>query len=113
MEKRHRESVEMHMSQELKGNWLPKQQARYARRNREGKSRMLDELCEDHQYERKYAIKLLRGSLPGPTGRPHPGPEPQYGLIEPIVREIWLGGAGRATLRQAPGAHPGAMVAVL
>lgn len=90
MEKRHRESVEMHMSQELKTKWLPKQQARYARRTREGKSRMLDELCEDHDYERKYAIKLLRGSLPRPTGRPRPGPEPQYGLIEPIVREIWV-----------------------
>jgi hypothetical protein len=90
MEKRHRESVGMNMSQELKEKWLPKQQARYARRSREGKSRMLDELCEDYAYERKYAIKLLRGSLPRPTGRPHPGPEPQYGLIEPIVREIWL-----------------------
>ena len=37
----------MNMSQELKSQWLPKAQARYARRNREGKSRMLDELCED------------------------------------------------------------------
>ncbi len=79
----------MNMSQALKTNWLPKQQARYARRDREGKSRMLDELCEDHGYARKYAIKLLRGSLPRPTGNPHPGPEPQYELIEPIVRKIW------------------------
>jgi len=71
-------------------NWLPKQQTRYARRDREGKSRMLDELCEDHGYDRKYAIKMLGGSLPGPTGRPHAGPEPQYDLVEPIVRQIWL-----------------------
>jgi len=80
----------MNMSQELKENWLPKQQRRYARRNREGKSRMLDELCEDYDYERKYAIKLLRGSLPGPSGRRPPGREPQYELIEPMVRTIWL-----------------------
>jgi hypothetical protein len=51
----------MNMSKELKSDWLPKLQTRYARRSREGKSRMLDELCEDYEYERKYAIKLLRG----------------------------------------------------
>ena len=56
----------MHMSQEQKKEWLPKLQVRYERRNREGKSRMLDELCEDYGYERKYAIKLLGDSLPGP-----------------------------------------------
>ena len=48
----------MNMSQELKSEWLPKARMRYARRNREGKSRMLDELCEDYHYERKYAIQL-------------------------------------------------------
>ncbi len=90
MEKRHRESVGMNMSQELKKEWLPKLQARYARRNREGKSRMLDELCEDYAYDRKYAIKLLGGVLPQPSGRVHPGPPLQYEVIEPVVRQIWL-----------------------
>lgn len=80
----------MNMSQELKREWLPKLQARYLRRNREGKSRMLDELCEDYRYERKYAIKLLRGSLPPPSGRVHRGPERQYEVIEPVVRYVWL-----------------------
>jgi hypothetical protein len=80
----------MNMSQELKTEWLPKLQARYARRGREGKSRLLDELCEDYEYERKYAIKLLGGRLPVPSGRPRPGPEPQYEAIEPLVRKIWL-----------------------
>jgi hypothetical protein len=51
---------------------------------------MLDELCQDYGYERKYAIKLLGGVLPRPTGRKKPGPEPQYSAIEPIVRTIWL-----------------------
>ena len=50
--------VNEHEQRTEKG-WLPKLQERYARRNREGKSRMLDELCEDYEYERKYAIKLL------------------------------------------------------
>jgi len=36
----------MNMSKELKTDWLPKLQVRYSRRNREGKSRMLDEICE-------------------------------------------------------------------
>ena len=53
----------MNMSKELKRDWLPKLQARYARRNREGKSRMLDELCEDYHCERKCAIKMLRTAL--------------------------------------------------
>ena len=79
----------MNMSKELKKDWLPKLQVRYSRRNREGKSRMLDELCEDYEYERKYAIKLLCGGLPPPSGRVHPGPEPQYELIEPVVRQVW------------------------
>jgi len=80
----------MYMSQELKENWLPKVRARYAQRSREGKSRMLNELCEDHGYDRKYAIKLLNGSLPVGSGRSRPGPEPRYEIIEPIVRQMWL-----------------------
>ena len=79
----------MNMSKEQKKEWLPKLQIRYERRNREGKSRMLDELCEDYGYERKYAIKLLGDSLPVASGPGHPGPERRYGLIEPIVREMW------------------------
>lgn len=78
------------MSQEVKENWLPKVRTRYEKRSREGKSRMLDELCEDHGYERKYAIKLLNGSLPEPSGRPRSGPVPQYEIIEPIARQMWL-----------------------
>ncbi len=46
MEKRHPRLDEMNMSKALKKDWLPKLQARYAHRNREGKSRMLDELCD-------------------------------------------------------------------
>jgi hypothetical protein len=80
----------MNMSQALRKDWIPKLQARYAGRGREGKSRMLDELCQDYEYERKYAIKLLGGRLPEPSGQARAGREPQYGLIEPVVEAIWL-----------------------
>lgn len=78
------------MSKELKSGLLAKLQGRYARRGREARSRMLDELCEDYGYERKYAIKLLGGVLPIPSGRVHPGAVRQYAVIEPVVRQIWL-----------------------
>lgn len=80
----------MNMSKELKKDWLPKLQERYARRNREGKTRMIDELCADYHYERKYAIKLLSGGLPAAAGNAHPGPERRYDEIEALVKYIWL-----------------------
>ena len=92
----------MNMSKELKSDWLPKLQNRYARRSREAKSQMLDELCEDYHYERKYAIKLLRGSLAVPSGRPHPGPERRYAVVEPVVRQIWLTAEQPCGKRLAP-----------
>ena len=101
----------MHMSQEQKKEWLPKLQVRYERRNREGKSRMLDELCEDYGYERKYAIKLLGDSLPVASGPGHPGPERRHGLIEPDCQRDVAG--LRAAVWQASGTHSGAVVALL
>jgi len=92
----------MHMSQTLKRELLPKLRRRYAQRGREGKSQMLDELCEDHGYERKYAIKLLSDTVPAPTGRPRPGPVAQYGVIEPVVRSIWLAAEQPCGKRLAP-----------
>ena len=43
----------MNMSRTIKDDLLPKLRDRYARRQRAGKTRMLDELCEDYGYERK------------------------------------------------------------
>lgn len=92
----------MNMNRTIKNDLLPKLQARYARRSRDGKTRMLDELCEDYGYERKYAIKLLCGTVPPSCGRVHPGPEPRYSLIEPIVRMIWLAAEQPCGKRLAP-----------
>jgi hypothetical protein len=92
----------MNMSQEIKEDLLPKLQARYAKRGREAKSRMLDELCEDYGYERKYAIKLLGNRLPKPSGRPKPGPCPDYTAIEPVIKAIWLAAEQPCGKRLAP-----------
>ena len=92
----------MNMNRTIKDDLLPKLRDRYARRNREGKTRMLDELCEDYDYERKYAIKLLGDTVPAPSGRAHPGPEPRYTLIEPVVRVIWLASEQPCGKRLAP-----------
>jgi len=92
----------MNMSKELKRDWLPKLQERYGGRNRDGKSRMLDELCEDYQYERKYAIKLLSGALAPSDGKAHPGPERRYEVIEPVVQRIWLKSEQPCGKRLAP-----------
>ncbi len=59
MGKRHRKTVGMRMSKELKIEWLAKVRPRYQKRGREGKTLLLDELGEDYGYECKYAIKLL------------------------------------------------------
>jgi hypothetical protein len=77
------------MSQELKMKMLPKLQARYERRNREGKSRMLDEFCSVCGYARKYAIGLL--SRKPKQRRRRPGPRRRYGpeVLEPL-KFLWL-----------------------
>src|SRR5690242_19817479 len=97
MGKRHRKKPV-----EIKEDLLARLKSRYARRGREGRSRMLDELCQDYHYERKYAIKLLGGALPPPSGRKKPGPEPKYAALEPIGRTIWLAAEQPCGKRLAP-----------
>ena len=45
---------------------LERLRRRYAGRGKEGKGRLLDEFCEHHGYDRKYAIKLLHAASPPP-----------------------------------------------
>lgn len=80
----------MNLSRAIKADVWPRPRARYAQRGREGRSRMLDALCQDYHHERKYAIKLLGGKLPAPSGRKPPGPDRQSAVIEAVVRTIWL-----------------------
>ncbi len=64
---------------------------RYVMRNREGRSRMIDEVCEQWGYSRKHAIKLLGakagwgGDLVRPKGRPV-----DYGdEVADVLWQIW------------------------
>jgi len=62
---------------------------RYANRGKEGKSRLLDEFCEQYDYERKYAIKLLRTRPEAREDRPRPGPQPKYEAVQEVIERIW------------------------
>jgi hypothetical protein len=69
---------------------------------KEGRGRLLDEICSLCGYERKYAIEVLGGARPiaAARGTKRGGSKPKYGKEErKVFQVIWIG--GRATLRQA------------
>lgn len=72
-----------------RGERLARLRARYAGRSRAGRSQMLNELCAEEGYTRKYAIRLLRDSAPRPSGRKSPGPPIRYGGIREVLATIW------------------------
>jgi hypothetical protein len=61
---------------------------RYAQRGKLGKTRLLDELCEQFGYSRKHAIKLMR-SLVIAAPRRRSGPSSRYQPIQEVVQRIW------------------------
>jgi hypothetical protein len=66
---------------------------RYAKRGKEGRSRLLDEVCALCGYERKYASKVLRGkrAIAGSSGRCRGGSQAVYGSAErEVIKAIWL-----------------------
>lgn len=84
--------MSLKMSEKTKQEILKSMRWRYAGRGREGRTKLLDEFCELCGYERKYAIKLLRGQrrIPGKAAK-KAGSKPTYG--EPtraVLKEIWL-----------------------
>src|SRR5258706_15194060 len=78
----------MSMSQKIREEMLPRLRQRYASRGREGRSRLIDELCEQFGYSRKHAIKLLNART-GWGGDPavHKGRPPRYG--PEVVEGLW------------------------
>ena len=81
------------MSQQAKKEYLEKMRERYQGRGREGRSRLLDELCEVCGYERKHAIKLMRpgGYRRGAPAAGRRGRKPVYGAAElAVVKRVWL-----------------------
>jgi len=77
------------MTQLSREEQLWRWRARYARRNKEGKARLLDALCEQYDYDRKHAIKLLGDALSQPTGQAPSGAPPRYDPIREVVAQIW------------------------
>ena len=59
----------MSMSQKVREEMLPRLQQRHAGPGRQGRSRLIDELCEPLGYGLRYAIKLLN-ARPGWGGDP-------------------------------------------
>jgi hypothetical protein len=72
---------------------------------------MLDELCEQYNYDRKHAIKLLGDCLPPSRGSAPPGPLPRYQVIRDVLDTIWE--HGRTSLRQTTGPGAGTVAAAL
>ncbi len=81
---------------------LQRLRERYARRDKDGKSRILDELCEQHGYSRKHAIKLLGDTLPQPKDSPPPGPEPRYRPMREVIENVWQAAEQLCGKRLAP-----------
>ena len=79
------------MSQKVREEMLPRLRQRYMERGREGRSRIIDELCEQFGYSRKHAIKLLNAKA-GWGGDPAlaKGRPAVYGPAEvEVLFKIW------------------------
>jgi hypothetical protein len=73
------------MSKRSKEEFLEWCRSRYPKRDRKGKSRMLDEICETLDWDRKHAIKALNGQVSLGQQAKKRGRGPKY---EPCVAEI-------------------------
>ena len=85
--------VSLKMSATSRGEVLAQARARYQKRGKEGRSRLLDEVCALCGYERKYAIKVLGGRRPivGSARRRRGGSPARYGAAErEVIKAIWL-----------------------
>jgi hypothetical protein len=79
----------MKMKTQSRDEQLARLRMRYAGRGREGRSQMLNEICSEQGYTRKYAIRLLRGTVPQSSGRTSPGPPVRYHGILNVLADIW------------------------
>lgn len=78
------------MSQKSKIEYLESCRARYASRNRVGKSAMIDEVIDTLGWKRKHAIKALNGRVSLGQGARKRGSKATYGEEEKrVIVEIW------------------------
>ncbi|MCA1659813.1 MAG: hypothetical protein LC642_04630 [Verrucomicrobiaceae bacterium] len=79
------------MSAKSRNEVLERGRGRYRARGKQGKSRLLDELCALCGYERKYASKVLSGARRLPGRRKRGGSPPRSGEAErALLKVIWL-----------------------
>jgi hypothetical protein len=84
--------MSLKMSESSKREVLLKMRERYVGRGREGRSKLIDEVCAMCGYERKHAIKVLNGKLAIAGGVVRRGgPRRRYGEAErEVLKTIWL-----------------------
>lgn len=68
---------------------LQRLRGRYQGRGKQGRTRLLDDFCEQYGYERKYAIKLLRPPAVPQVVMRRPGPEPKYEGVSEVLTQVW------------------------
>ncbi len=79
------------MSQEVRNEALPRLRQRYVNRGKAGKELLLDEVCEQWDYSRKHAIRLLSGKSGwGGNEAVRKGRPPIYTEAEvKVLERIW------------------------
>jgi hypothetical protein len=78
------------MSQTIRKEMLPRLRQRYIQRGAQGKSVLITEVCEDWNYSRKHAIKLLNAKSGwGGDPRKNKGRPSRYGKeVEEVLWRI-------------------------
>jgi hypothetical protein len=85
--------VSSKMSSKSRVEVLERARERYLNRGKEGRGRLLDEICSLCGYERKYDIKVLGGLRPiaGSRDKKRGGSVPKYGKEERrVFQVIWM-----------------------
>ena len=77
-----------------KRQFVVEMRARYlVEQGKKARSLLIDEMCAVCGYERKYAIKVLRGKRNGALGERRGGPKRRYDMYKDaeVLKAIWLG----------------------
>ncbi len=80
------------MSLNTRNEMLPRLRQRYVGRGRQGRSQLIDEVCEQFRYSRKHAIKLLnaKAGWGGRVGAKRGRPPVYREEVSQVVGAIWM-----------------------
>ena len=76
------------MSIEARREYLQAIRERYQKAGRKEKTQILNEYCKVCEYDRKYAIKILRRPIEARQNKPGPRPKYDAEVIKHLV-ELW------------------------